>query len=621
MKTIAELFSADWANALGWSLFHSVWQGLVILLIVVAFLRAIPTKFSRVRYATTSAGMFLLIVSFLSTYNYLAHDVASTAGFRASTYQIEESIAEMARPATAPDNVLMIAESFINENMQLILACWIAGFMFSVLRLTNSLYCTYRLSSTAHPLENQWSNYIRDMGSRLGISRVVRLAESASISTPVVIGYLKPIIVIPLGMLTGLTTEQVETIFIHELAHVKRHDYLINLIQSVVETIFFFNPFVLVLSSLIQREREYCCDDLVVKQHGGAKAYAYALTTLAEVRLIRPAFALPLADNKNHLLNRITRIMEKSAKNYSAKGRMVFPAVLLIAGLLCVSWLGISPDHGSKNGPQANFQDTVKGKKSEKAAKFTRKEIITIDENGQPHEEVVVEFEGDEELRPLMGIPDVPVGPPLPNIGVMPAIPGVPVIPPVPDIEGIPDTIPLPSFPFRNAEEWEEFSKSMDEQMGKVLEKISALRDGEEFRAMQEFKEKFESGDWQERFFGDSTSFGNVEQQLRRLQELEFKGLQERLERFQEFDLKNLEQQLQQLQEPLRNMENNFLDREANVRKFEEELRHELIKDGYLSQQDAIESIEWDDSSLKVNGKEIKEGDRAKYQELYERLK
>ncbi|MEX1241700.1 MAG: M56 family metallopeptidase, partial [Cyclobacteriaceae bacterium] len=510
MKAIAELLSSDWANALGWTLLHSIWQSLAILLIVIAVLRFIPTKFAGIRYAATSGGLFLFTVTVLWTFIYLIDSpAASPIALGESTSQSEQTAAETAMPSTASENTISVISVFIDANMPLIVGCWIAGFLFSVIRLTSGIYFTCRLRSTAIPLENKWGDYIKQAGRDLGVNRLVRLAESASISTPMVIGDLKPLIIIPMGMLTGLTTEQLETIFVHELAHIKRHDYLINFIQNLVETIFFFNPFIRTLSGWIRREREYCCDDVVVERHGGAKAYAHALMRLAEVRLLTPAFALPLADGKNHLLNRIRRIMEKSVKNYSTEGRMVIPAVLLVVGLLCVSWLGINPDNGYKGNPFLADQDTVK-RNTERSARYSGKRINTP------------------------AIPDISAFPPVPDVLATPPIPDI-------DIQGIPDTIPPPGFPFhrefelkslqQQLEQFQEFElKDLEQQLQRLQEfELKGLE--QELEQLQEFESK------------------DLEQQLQRLQEFELKGLEQELEQLQEFESKDLEQQLQRLQE------------------------------------------------------------------------
>jgi len=616
MNNISGFLSNDWANALGWTLMHSLWQSLVILLIVAALLRSVPLTCSGIRYAITCGGLFLFMAAVFFTFGYLMDGATSPSMPLITEVAYTKDVVGQTSGVAVIESALFSLSSFVDRNIPLILSLWIAGIVFSAFRLSGGIYFTLRLRSTAYPLENEWGAYIKDVSRTLGINRLILLAESAAISTPMVIGYFKPMIVIPVGMLTGLTTEQLETIFMHELAHIKRHDYLINFLQSMIETIFFFNPFIRILSGHIRREREYCCDDLVVARHGGARAYAHALTRLAEVRVLTPAFALPLGDGKNHLLNRIRRIMEKSVRNYSAKGRMLVPAVLLVAGLLCVSWLGISPDQGYKKDPALADQDTVK-KSEKKGARYSRKRIITLDENGQPHEEVVEEFEGDEALRPLMAIPAIP------DISVLPPIPDVPVTPPIPDIQGMPDTIPPPAFPFRR-EEWEDFSDAFRESFRKSFEGLHALRDGEAFEKLKAFEDELMSKDWPHSLFDDSIAF-NLEKEIEHFREFDLENLNQQLDVLKEFEMKGLEQHLENLQEfnmeHLEKLEEDLRFHEGNLRKFEEAIHQELVEDGYLSENETIESLEWTNDSFKVNGKAVKETDIGKYRELHEKFR
>ncbi|HET9486397.1 MAG TPA: M56 family metallopeptidase [Chryseosolibacter sp.] len=608
MKTLTQLFSNEWAEAVGWSLLHSVWLALVILLTVLACLRFIPPVFSRIRYAIASAGLFVFIASAILTFLFLlnrpepvvavTHPASMDSSAPGFVYQVtRKPVLEVA---------LFAVSSAVDSNMPLILTAWIIGFFIYVLRLVSGVYYTHKLVSAALPLQNEWSDYIKRVSKELSISRLIILAESAKISTPMVIGYFKPVILVPIGMLSGLTTQQIEMIFVHELAHIRRHDYLINVIQSLVETVFFFNPFTWIISGIIRREREYCCDDLVIAQHSGARSYAYALAKLAEVRLSHPAFALPLGEGRNQLLNRIKRIMEKSV-NDSGKGRIVIPAVLLVAGMFCVSWLGIAPSAGYKKDPALTDQDTLKNKK-EKAARYSRRSIITIDENGQPHEEVVEEFEGDEELRPLMESPSIP------DISALPDVPNFPVDPPLPDvdIQALPDTIP-PPLPFHNEKEWDEFTRSFSESFRRTFRDLQGIKDSEVWEELKQFEERFESGDWPEPFdshfgpnafdklkaFPDSATLKNFERQFEHLQK--------------EFEKRDFERMGERGMERLHELEKALQHREGNLRNFEKAIQEQLIEDGYLSENEVIESLEWSNDSFKVNGTKVKEADRNKY--------
>lgn len=613
MNKATDLLLTDWTHALGWTLLHSLWQSLITILLVTAFLRFIPAVLSGLRYAVACGGLFLFVGTSLLTFVHLSdNNAAATRAYGPAYFTTTTTLVENGAATDLAGNALSAVSSFIETNIPVMLALWISGLLFSAIRLTGGVYATCRLRATASRLDSAWSDYIRRACNDFGIHRLILLAESATISTPLVIGYFKPMIVVPVGMLTGLTSEQIETILVHELAHIKRHDYLINFMQSVIEVVFFFNPFIRTLSGVIREEREHCCDDFVVSRHGDAKAYANALTRLAEASLRAPAFALPLAGSKNQLLTRIRRIMERSAKNYSPIGRLVLPAVLLITGLMCVSWVGITSGNNHQGFSFRQEQDTVK----QKGSRYSRKSVITLDANGEPREEVIEAFEGDVEL--LMAIPAVP------DIADLPSIPDAPdilVIPPVPDsaLQALPDTIPPPAIPFHNEKEWEEFSRSFGDRIQNTIQGLYAFRDSELAEKFKALEEKFASEEWAQALLHDSVTFNNLERQLERLRESELKGLERQLEQLREFELKGLEQQLERLQEPLRDMEEKLHLRDRQLRQFEETLRQELIEDGYLSESESIESMEWNSDAFRVNGKDIRESHRKKYRGLHDK--
>ena len=276
-------------------------------------------------------------------------------------------------------------------------------------------------------------------------------------------------ILIPMGMCTSLSTEQLETIFLHEIAHIRRKDYLINLLQLVVEAIYFFNPFVWIVSGIMKREREHCCDDAVVQLHGNAKAYAHALATLEELRLSKVGLSLSLAENKNQLLNRVKRLMEKSVKNYSGRERII-PALLLVIGLICASWISA---HTSKTelpsvNPDKLFvaSDTIKKDKKTKANKKAESKSKEISANKQQQDDKselepdlsdAKEFETDYAFQFNQGhfpVPDNDF-----ELHGMPPIMSM-MMPTFPD--GTCSRLDSPGFGF-NENDWEEFSKEFEE--------------------------------------------------------------------------------------------------------------------------------------------------------------
>ena len=161
-----------------------------------------------------------------------------------------------------------------------------------------------RASLTA---DASWQAALSRLCDRLHIRSTVRLLESSLVDVPTMIGWLRPVILWPPALLAGLSVEQFEALLAHELAHVRRHDYLVNLLQTAIETLLFYHPAVWWLSRRIRHERECCCDDLAVAACGNRLSYARALAALEEHR--SPARQLALAADGGRLLTRIRRIL------------------------------------------------------------------------------------------------------------------------------------------------------------------------------------------------------------------------------------------------------------------------------------------------------------------------
>jgi hypothetical protein len=155
-----------------------------------------------------------------------------------------------------------------------------------------------------------WSTWINEQCRALGISQKVVLLESRVIRIPAVMGIIKPVILVPAGLLAGLSSSQVEAILLHELAHVKRKDYLVNILQSVVDALFFFNPAFTWLSSLIRQERESCCDEMVVRHSASAENYIEALLFFQQLPGTT-TYAMALDSGKGALLQRVKRMLTK----------------------------------------------------------------------------------------------------------------------------------------------------------------------------------------------------------------------------------------------------------------------------------------------------------------------
>ncbi len=187
-----------------------------------------------------------------------------------------------------------------------LVAVWGAGVGLLSLRLAGGWKVIRRIRAGGREVTDPvWNERFTCLCERLGISAAVPLLSSTSATGPLVIGWVKPVVLLPAAMLTGLSVVQVEALLVHELAHIRRHDYLVNLAQNVVETLFFYHPAVWWVSGQIRKEREHCCDDMAAAACGTLD-YAQALASLAELRLRSLSFGLG-ADGAP-LLGRIRRL-------------------------------------------------------------------------------------------------------------------------------------------------------------------------------------------------------------------------------------------------------------------------------------------------------------------------
>lgn len=621
MNTAFDFFRSDSLNVLGYTLLHSIWQALLISIVVAITLRAIPTKFSNVRYVIGSAGLLSMVLVSLATFIYLRAGSTESGMIAPGSGDIRYTPDASADTPTVFVAYISTAQTFIQSAIPLFIMIWIAGALLFSLRIFIGLAYVERLRLESRLVENEWSDYIQKVAGQLKIQRLVLLAESASIEAPMVVGYLKPLILIPIGMCSGLSTAQLETIFLHELMHIRRRDYLINLIQSFVEAIYFFNPFVWIISETVKREREHCCDDAVVQLHGNAVEYVRALATLEEVRLSRTGLSLSLAGNKNELLNRIKRLMEKSVKNHYSRERII-PALLLVIGLICASWITTNTgrkEPGNDTYKETLVQDTTKkdNKKIKRAKKpeAGQREASAARENtgnNDVHaEENVVEENVEHDFDFKYSHEPVP----LPDFDID--------FPQVPDFAGI--VPPLPEFDFQlkdfasprfdwDDNDWEKFSQEFEEKfksrfgdfyekneegIQKMMEEIQQNfhgKFGEDWQQkMQDFAEKHE--DWArkhaEKMALQGEHLGRLSEDLHRLE-----GFQE------EFEKKHKE------------FERRHQEFEERSRSFENALKDELIKDGYLEKDEPLENIHWHNGTLKINGETVKPADEKKYNEI-----
>jgi hypothetical protein len=191
------------------------------------------------------------------------------------------------------------------------------------------------------------------------VSRRVRLLPTDRVDSPSVIGWLRPVILAPVGVLSGLAPQQVEALLAHELAHVRRHDYLVNVLQGIAESLLFYHPAVWWISNQIRTEREHCCDDLAVEASGDVLVYARALAALESMR---PAhFRAALSANDGSLLRRIRRLADPMAAHRPAGWGVAWSlGALLLVGIAGVAVTGAQAQSQPVVSVDSVWMDTVK---------------------------------------------------------------------------------------------------------------------------------------------------------------------------------------------------------------------------------------------------------------------
>jgi len=293
-------------DAVAWTLVHFLWQGSLVWLFAYLPLRFLGQ--ARTRYLVACSAMLLMLILPLVTFMLLTDSGPGAA----QTTAVAASSASFIR--VAGDAAVASRANW----MPFVVALWASGVGLFSLKNAGGLVLAYvwrRRALIAVPAAVHEAT--RRLCERLDLRRTIRLRGSSRGVSPSVIGWIKPVIVIPAAML-GLPIEQMEALLAHELAHIRRHDFLVNLLQSAVETLLFYHPAVWWLGRRIREERENCCDDLAVAVCGDRLNYALALSSLAELRDRAPDFAMAVSGGA--LVRRIARLLERSqpAQSYHA---------------------------------------------------------------------------------------------------------------------------------------------------------------------------------------------------------------------------------------------------------------------------------------------------------------
>jgi len=326
------------SEVLGWTLIHSLWQIGLIAIVLKFVLNFVPQRNAQVRYNLSLFSILAISIWTIVTFvqQLQGAKISMIASSEEANLSVSESELGALNNTNSTDRFMAIIGSELETHLPLLSSIWLLGIGVLLVRLLLNYKQLHRLDQQYIQLPStEWLDRIDSFCKQLGITREVKLLLSERISEPITFRHFSPVILLPVSMMTGLTTAQVQTLLLHELAHIRRNDYLINLFQSVLEILFFFHPAVWWISRIVREEREHCCDDLVLKHQQHPMLYAEALLQIQTNHYsLKTNLAMSAKGNHKPFTTRIQRLFgQYSTPNSITRGTL---AVLLVLGALSV---------------------------------------------------------------------------------------------------------------------------------------------------------------------------------------------------------------------------------------------------------------------------------------------
>lgn len=660
MEITRHMLSENLTYAIGWTMLHSLWQGLAVALFAGLILRLRNDMPARQRYMVAFMGLIAVLILAAATFIWLYRPVHVVSFYMPKA--IEDAAYQSVAPEIASGSPWMRIAEYFNAHMQLVVQLWFVGLAFFTVRLIGGVAYAQRLRRRSTcilpPFIQEKAGAI---ASRIGIKRAVRVLESALLQTPAVIGWLKPVILLPIGMINRLTTDQVEAVLAHELAHIRRNDYLFNLLQTFIEAVFYFNPAVWILSAAVRREREHSCDDVALSICGNSLAYAKALLQIQESQVPPPRMAMALRRKKGPLLLRIQRILQPSIKPSSDIMEKITVTGLLMAAVFALSVRATNPatfpvesadpavialDSLPPGKIRINTNDD--GERMEARIENRKLVYLRINDKEIPEAELP-KYESYVEKKlnetpppPPPPAPAAPPAPPAPGVVPAPPAPGAPPAPPAPRMREKSVTVEIDDDGNTIVRTQEGEAKGIVRSRIYAPE-ITIIRDNDTTviispEGLMDIEKELEIA-FERQGRALRLQEGDLERQAQEMERLgrEFKWQERDMER----QAIEMERQARGMNREAREME--IIEREMteNDRRMKREfdlsiapgtisfsgpggrgnaqsaLENELFRDGLITDRNKYK-MELSAGSLKVNGKKMPEGLARKYQQLYE---
>lgn len=334
---------------LGWTLFHFVWQAGAVALTLALVLKFLHKSGAALRYAATGGALGLLVLLPVLTLGTINDPTppATPPGPLSMSPSLSQSMEEVvfSPPGAVATPTPMAGASrttwkdrivaFVEPALPTMVTMWLVGVCgLSLWHLGGWAQLQRLRRRMIEPVPPALAARCQEFAERLGIRKTVSLFESALVQVPAVVGHFSPVILLPASALTGLSTDQIEAILVHELAHIKRCDYLVNLLQTLVEILGFYHPAVWWVSRQMRIERENCCDDIAVRSCRNTVSYAKALTAMEEIRTGR--LGLAVAASGGSLLTRIRRLIAQDAEHEEKRSWLPSAVVLVLLAAIAI---------------------------------------------------------------------------------------------------------------------------------------------------------------------------------------------------------------------------------------------------------------------------------------------
>ncbi|WP_343730028.1 M56 family metallopeptidase [Duganella sp.] len=404
-----ELQLATLVPATGWALLHFVWQGLLIGWGVTLAMHVLRKARPQTRYAVACGAMLLCLALPLSgilmqladartVHETITTTISSDADGQRS---VALTIAAPAAQAVIGSATLEAAYGVLRRQLPWIVGLWLAGAALMALRLAIGLkWVADRTRPDQYSTNPYWQRRLSELARRFGIAQHVRLGVADKLDSPITAGCWKPVVLVPVALVTGMPTDLLEALLAHELAHIKRHDYFVNLIQSAIEIVLFYHPSVWAISRRIRIEREQIADDLAVEMVGQPHKLAQALSQLDRFQF--DTTQLAHAAHGGNLMSRIKRLLRPDVEPVSWKVAMPLAGLLAAGAVLYAHAAPQPPEPPAPPSPPA------------------------VVEPAAPAAPPAPPAAPAKEARAIPAIPAVPATPALPAIPAPPAAPAVP---------------------------------------------------------------------------------------------------------------------------------------------------------------------------------------------------